>query len=40
MLVGRVIDDELGDHAQAAPVRLAHEGLKSSRVPYDGWTFS
>ena len=26
MLVGRVVDDEFGDDAQAAPMRLRHEG--------------
>jgi hypothetical protein len=28
VLVGGVVDDQLGDHAQAAPVRLAHEGAE------------
>ena len=32
VLVGGVVDDQLGDHAQAAPVRLAHERAGSPRA--------
>jgi hypothetical protein len=40
MLVGRVVDDELGDDAQPASVRSRRKTLKSSSVPESGWTFS
>jgi hypothetical protein len=33
MLVGRVIDDQLGDHAQAATPGVLHEAAEISRRP-------
>ena len=37
VLVGCVVDDQLGDHPQPQAVGLA-ELTKSSMVPYAGWT--
>jgi hypothetical protein len=33
VLVGGVVDDQLGDDPQAAAVRFGDEGAKSSSVP-------
>ena len=36
VLVGRVVEHELGDHAQAARLRLLHEQLEAAHVPVVG----
>jgi hypothetical protein len=40
VLVGGVVDHQLGDHAQAAPVRLVDEGAEVVERAVGGCTFS